>query len=338
MSVIIPVYNIAPWLDRCVGSVLPAVPEESELLLVTGASEDETNVKCARWQQSDARIRVLPQNGKGLANARNCGAAHSRGKYLLYIDGDDFVDTEQLRWLLEKLPELDQSIQVIMTDYRMTDMSGKVLEEIDQIGPAVEFSCRQELLSKVLQRKKCFWNVWRYIYRRDFLTENGITFLENTLSEDMDYTAKVYAAQPQFAFSHCPYYRYCVGRGSSLMDRPTLKRLGDTVTNIQNGIAQMEKRPGPRTAAFVTQYQFEYLLNIALCAEVPKEDRAEAYRLYRRTKDVLNTGSDPVIRLFRHVIRLCPVSVLARAAQGVKMLRRAVRGNHRPNTSEKEGG
>lgn len=338
LSVIIPVYNIEPWLDRCVGSVLPAMPEDSELLLVTGVSDDESNAKCAQWQKADARIKVLPQNGRGLANARNCGAAQSCGKYLLYIDGDDFVDTEQLRWLLEKLPGLDRSVQVIMTDYQMTDMSGQVLEETEQIGPEVIFSDRQEILLKVLQRKKCFWNVWRYIYRRDFLIENHITFLENTLSEDMDYTAKVYGAQPRFAFAHCPFYRYCIGRGSSLMDRPTLKRLGDTVANIQRGIAQVEMRPGAITEAFVTQYQFEYLLNMALCAEIPKEDRAEAYKLYRKTQSVLNTGRDPVIRLFRHVVRLCPMPVLAYAAHGLKMLRRMVRGNHRPYEPEKESG
>lgn len=338
LSVIIPVYNIAPWLDRCVESLLPAMPKESELLLVTGESRDESNMKCAQWEKADARIKVLRQSGKGLANARNCGAAHSRGGYLLYIDGDDFVDTEQLRWLLEKLPELDHGIQVIMTDYQMTDTFGQVLEEVDQIGSTVEFSNQQEILAKVLQRKKCFWNVWRYIYRRDFLIANHITFLENSLSEDMDYTAKVYAAQPRFAFSHCPYYRYCVGRGTSLMDRPTLKRLSDTVANIQSGIAQVEKRPGSYTAAFVAQYQFEYLLNVALCAEVPKEDRAEAYRIYRKTQSVLNIGQDPVIRLFRYVLRLCPVPVLAHAAHGLKMMRRAIRGNHRPYTPEKESG
>lgn len=338
LSVIVPVYNIAPWLDRCMESVLPAMPEASELLLVTGVSEDESDMKCAQWEQSDKRVRVLCQNGVGLANARNYGVSQSRGKFLLYIDGDDFVDTKQLRWLLDKLPALNPRIQVVMTDYQMTDMSGQVLEEMEQIGSEIVLSDRQEILAKVLRRKKCFWNVWRYIYRRDFLIAHQITFLENTLSEDMDYTAKVYAAQPFFAFAHCPFYRYCVGRGSSLMDRPTLKRLGDTVANIKRGVAQAKKHPGPYMEAFIAQYQFEYLLNIALCAEVPKEDRAEAYRIYRRMQSVLNAGQDPVMRLFWYVLWLCPMPVLAHAAHGVKMIRRAVRGNHRPYEPVKERG
>lgn len=334
LSIIIPVYNIAPWLDRCITSIMLAIPESVELLLVLGISTDESDGKCAQWKQKDPRIILLRQNGTGLANARNCGLRHSQGKYILYIDGDDFIDSDHLRQLLERLSSMDNNIQVVMTDYRMTDMFGRKIADVKQIGPSVGFSDSQTLMAHVLRKKKCFWNVWRYLYRRDFLIDNNIYFTENTLAEDMEYTAKVFAAQPRFAFAHCPFYQYCVGRGNSLMDHATIKRLHDTITNIQQSVFYMMKCSAPYSTAFIAQYQFEYFLNIALCEEIPRSDRPEAYRLYTDTMDILDIGRDPLIRVLYHVAKRYPIHFVSSGLYRLKLFRRAIRGNHRPGVIE----
>ena len=154
LSIIIPVYNIGPWIDRCVESVLPTVPENGEVLLVVGNSFDDSNTRCEAWEKKNAQIKVLHQSGRGLADARNCGVVNSRGTFLLYIDGDDFVDTAQLKWLLGQLENMDSRVQVVMTDYRMTDTSGNLIEEINQIGTQITFSEDQSLLLQVLKKKK----------------------------------------------------------------------------------------------------------------------------------------------------------------------------------------
>lgn len=335
LSIIIPVYNIGPWIDRCVESVLPAVPENGEVLLVVGDSSDDSNTRCEAWGKKKTRIKVVHQSGRGLADARNCGVVNSRGTFLLYIDGDDFADTAQLKWLLEQLENMDCRVQVVMTDYRMTDTSGNLIEEINQIGTQIAFSEDQSLMLQVLKKKKCFWNVWRYLYRRDFLADNKIVFLENTLSEDMDYTARVFAAQPVFAFAHCPFYHYCIGRGDSLMDRPSLKRLEDTVAHCVSGVLQMKKTSAAYASAFVAQYQFEYLLNLALCVELVEEDQQAAFALYRATRGILKEGHGHTARLFSYILRICPIPMLAEAFHVMKMLKRALKGNHRRIMIEK---
>lgn len=335
LSIIVPVYNIERWIDRCIESVLPAVPESGEILLVVGESSDNSNAKCQAWEKRDPRITVLFQSGKGLADARNCGVEHSRGAFLMYVDGDDFVDTAQLGWLLGQLPDLEKRVQVVMTDYCMTDTDGHVLEKIDHIGPEILISTQQSLIEKALKKKKCFWNVWRYIYRQEFLLTNKIAFLENTLSEDMDYTAKVFAARPYFAFAHCPFYQYCVGRGDSLMDYPTLNRLQDTVAHIVSGVERINETNAPYALAFIAQYQFEYLLNLALCVEVPTKDRKSAYSLYQTTYSVLNYGQDAIVCIFRRIMHIASVPLLAHAFHTLKKLRRAVHGNHRVCVIEK---
>jgi hypothetical protein len=204
-----------------------------------------------------------------------------------------------------------------------------VIDEVYHIGAETEEAWGEEFLTHILRIKKCFWNVWRYIYRRKFLEDNCIRFLEGSLSEDMDYTAHVYAARPKFAFFHCPYYFYNVGRGDSLMDKPTLTRLGDTVSNIKSGIKMLETANLPFSASFIEQYQFEYILCMALCVEINSEDKPEALALYDNTLDILKVGSYRTAHVFNQISRVLSVNAVAWGLHFMKVIKRKLRGDAR---------
>lgn len=92
ISVIVPVYNIELYLDRCISSILNQKYNNIELLLIDDGSTDSSLDICKKWEQRDDRVRVFQQENSGVSVARNVGIENSHGQYISFIDGDDVVD------------------------------------------------------------------------------------------------------------------------------------------------------------------------------------------------------------------------------------------------------
>ena len=91
VSIIVPVYNVKPYLNRCVDSLLGQSYQNMELLLVDDGSTDGSEALCDEYAAQDARVRVLHKKNGGLSDARNAGVDAAKGEYLSFVDGDDWV-------------------------------------------------------------------------------------------------------------------------------------------------------------------------------------------------------------------------------------------------------
>lgn len=92
LSIIIPVYNAANTLDRCLESILAQLAQDFEILLIDDGSNDDSSEICDRWAGKDARIRVFHQTNAGVSSARNVGLDHAEGQWVCFIDADDTID------------------------------------------------------------------------------------------------------------------------------------------------------------------------------------------------------------------------------------------------------
>lgn len=325
LSIIIPVYNVEPYLERCLSTVLNCGLEDCEIILSLGKSRDRSGDICLDYENRYPLIRVVEQDGKGLSNARNCAMDIARGEYLLFLDSDDYVDSQCLDVLIGQLREGVIATDVIVTDFYREDLRLGQTVPCFQIGEDVDHHEGMDYLPQMLRRRQCFWNVWRYIYRRAFLEERGIRFLENRLSEDVDFTTSVFLAQPNILFSHSPYYFYVVGRGQSLMDKPTLKRLTDTVYILERSIARLRASEFPYAAQLIAQFQFEYILNMALTVEIDPSEQREALALYRNWRQTLAGSPDPAVRWALRMIRAVRLWPMGYGLHALKLLRRHVK-------------
>lgn len=151
ISVIIPIYNSAPFLKECVASVLKQTYKNFELLLITDGSTDGSEELCRRFARRDRRIRFLPQTHKGVSSARNAGLELAAGEYLFFLDSDDVIHPQ----LLERLMRLREKTKaaVISENFcrissqcfereasRLSAFSGQFLEETYQY-----LDCRKAL-------------------------------------------------------------------------------------------------------------------------------------------------------------------------------------------------
>ena len=108
ISVIVPVYKVEKYLDRCIESIVNQTYPEFELILVDDGSPDNCPALCDAWAERDGRIRVIHKKNGGLSSARNAGMDVMCGKYVCFIDSDDWIELnflEVLRSLFEKYPQ-----------------------------------------------------------------------------------------------------------------------------------------------------------------------------------------------------------------------------------------
>lgn len=101
VTVIVPVYNVAPYLEECIGSILRQTFRDYELLLIDDGSTDQSGLICRRAAESDRRIRYFYKENGGLSRARNYGLDRARGEYITFIDSDDYVMETYLQTLLD---------------------------------------------------------------------------------------------------------------------------------------------------------------------------------------------------------------------------------------------
>lgn len=322
-SIIIPVYQVEDYLAACMDTVLPLKQSDCEIILVIGNSIDRSNEIAMEYAQKYKGVRIVKQSGTGLSNARNCGVSNSDGAFIVYIDSDDLVDTSKLLMLMKHIRESRTRADVYMSDYIQLFPSGKKRSSC-QVGDMSAYA-GMAALPVVLREKKCFWNVWRYIYRRAFLEKHQISFWENRTSEDVDYTAKVFSCNPQIEFWNKPYYLYRMGRKDSLMNVVSVKRVQDVTTVLESSIAMLGKANGFAYAQVLQeQFRFEYLLNIALICEVGKKDRHDAYTAFANWKSVLHASKSVIVKTFYFFMLFFGLSSGARILLGLKKVKRKI--------------
>lgn len=127
ISIVVPVYNVENYLDRCVISLVNQTYSNLEIILVDDGSTDSSGNKCDQWANKDTRIKVIHKENAGLGMARNTGIENANGDFLFFIDSDDFVDTKLVEKCLEA-QTADKSEVVVYGYSHYKD--GNIIKEI----------------------------------------------------------------------------------------------------------------------------------------------------------------------------------------------------------------
>lgn len=263
LSVIIPVYNVESYLSICLDSLFACNFSDWEIIVVTGQSTDSSNIICQNYAEKYSCIRVLQQSEKGLSNARNCGLAISRGEYVLFVDSDDYIDSEILDKTIQKLREV--CCDVVVCDFQLVNTNNEVYSVRSQIPESDCFLQGPDVLVSFLKSRGNYWNVWRYIYKSSFLFSHNLTFKENYKSEDIDYSTRVLLNATNIAFFHSPFYCYRVRRDGSLVNVITLQNVTNLMDILDESICNIQSQhtfPFPELLLdkLLTEYLFSFLL------------------------------------------------------------------------------
>lgn len=172
VSIIVPVYNVERYLPRCIESILKQTYKEFELILVDDGSADKSGKICDSYARKDARIKVIHKENGGVSDARNLGIEHSSGRYISFIDSDDWVEDNYLETLMKITENNDAQISIGTYDFR--DLKVTFLPE----SPYDSIDFKKPIFKNCI----LFFDGWlRYgpcakIFCRDIIMDNNIKF------------------------------------------------------------------------------------------------------------------------------------------------------------------
>ncbi len=207
VSVIIPVYNVEDYIEKCLESVVNQTLKEIEIIVVNDGTKDNSIKKIEKYF-SDSRIKIINKQNGGLSSARNAGLEIAKGEYISFIDSDDFIEEK----MLEELYNESENADIVFSNnlnYNMLD--NKLSKEereffFDKMSNKGSYIC---MYSSAV--------VWNKIYKRDFLEKNNLKFIEGIIHEDDIFTIKSHFLAKKVKYVKKFHYYYRINRRDSIM-------------------------------------------------------------------------------------------------------------------------
>ncbi len=213
ISVIVTAYNIEDYIARGVRSICAQTYWHLEIIVVDDGSTDNTGQICDRLALEDERVRIIHKRNGGPADARNVGTAQSLGRYIGYVDGDDWIDPDMYEKMLGAL--LEQQADLAVCRYRQVY---KDRTEDDSVDRAVLFEGQEALQCYVEEREEyAIQNAaWNKLYRREIL--EGASFPVGKWYEDIMFATSALARAKRCIYLDTAYYNYIIDREGSIMN------------------------------------------------------------------------------------------------------------------------
>ena len=231
-SIIIPAYNVAPYLRECLDSVLAQDFENWECVVVDDESTDEGPRILDEYAAKDNRIRVIHQKNKGEGGARNSGIAAAKGEWIFFLDGDDVMAPNalmRLAALIEKYPD-EGLIRFGFKNFEDGESLPKV-EHSGADGGSVD-------ISHEIAYDDFFVYVWQFLYRRSLI--EGMKFDRYKRGADRTFIVPVLCKAKSFVATDDVGYLYRKRTGSAMNSRPSVQVLKDELSHRVDVIAAID--------------------------------------------------------------------------------------------------
>lgn len=236
ISVIVPIYKVEAYLDRCVQSIVNQTYTNLEIILVDDGSPDRCPQMCDAWAKRDSRIRVIHKENGGLSDARNAGMRVMRGEYVAFVDSDDWLEKQ----FIEKMymTAVEQDCEVVGCAFRELDCEAKgsdiqasrlirVVDRVTAVRDLIDDKIRQV--------------VWNKLYRRNLIAD--IPFAKGKCHEDDFWSYQVLGCVTKYAEIDYVGYNYFQRPQSIMGEAYSLKRLDGLEARVARQLYLQEKLP-----------------------------------------------------------------------------------------------
>lgn len=221
ISVIVPVYNVEKYLEECLESICSQTLNDIDVICIDDASTDNSYNLLSELQKRYSFLRVYRnQKNMGLSYTRNVGFSYAMGKYIMYVDSDDYLSKDCLRDLYQKAE--NEELDVLYFDVLEFENNQTCEKRIHKMQYAVTSGV--ELMTQFISNQEMYGSVWSAIYRKKYLEENNIRFINGILHEDISYTfsALINAKRASCLNKIVYYYRQ---RSESILHNPNYAEL-----------------------------------------------------------------------------------------------------------------
>lgn len=237
ISVIVPIYNVEKYLNRCIVSIVNQTYTNIEILLIDDGSTDNSGNICDSWKKKDERINVIHKNNGGLSDARNVGMDNANGQYISFIDSDDYIDEYMYEKLLNAL---------LCSNSDISCCSVKMIWEENQKSQMLTKSeykilNTEEGLKSIILEDYLKQPVWYKLYKASVI--KNINFEKGKINEDVFWSYKVISRARRIIIIPDILYFYMQHEGSIMNNHYNLKRLDVIDAKFQRYEFMEEKYP-----------------------------------------------------------------------------------------------
>lgn len=288
ISVVIPVYKVEPYLDRCIQSVVEQTYTNLEIILVDDGSPDHCPAMCDAWSKRDNRIKVIHKENGGLSDARNAGLAIATGQYISFIDSDDWISLDMFEVLVGMLRETDAQIVECGTVLVYPQSKPQKMSAPARVELSVKEYSTEEAMRHLLIEDEFSPMVWNKLYCRECVSD--IRFEVGKLHEDVFFTHQAFGNCTKIAKTETECYYY-LQRNGSIMGKPfSLGNLDSLEGKLRRVQYMREHFPSLSYLSKKNLHFFSfYCGQLALLSKDPKMIR-EAFQIikYYREKSVFS--------------------------------------------------
>lgn len=215
LSIVVPIYKVEPYLCKCVDSLLEQdlSKKDYEIILVDDGSPDRCGDICDEYASKYGNIRVVHRENGGLSAARNSGIEVAQGKYIQFVDSDDYLEPNVLKTLVEKMDA--DNLDILRFNYQNVNENYEVFEPNKVSKPFVDY--RDEVcdgLTFLNERMGFACYAWQFMLTRDLLSDRRFYFKEGIHFEDMEWTPRILLQARRVTSVSLMVYDYYVRVGS----------------------------------------------------------------------------------------------------------------------------
>ena len=287
ISVIVPAFNIAPYIARCLDSLLAQTHKNLEIIVVNDGSTDDTGGIIEGYAAKNARIKVIHKENGGVSSARMAGIAASSGDWIGFVDGDDEIEPEMFAHLLKNALEHDVDIshcgyQMVFPD-RHVDMyynTGRI-EKLD----------REAGVQALIKGDYIEPGLWNKLYRREIVIgfeESPLWDSSIRINEDLLMNYILFSRAERSYYEDIPFYHYVLRKGSAATSKPQRFKVNDPLKVMRKILEDTQN--DAQTYALAAERYLRALIGTAQ-QEVWKKDAQEAGKeLKQRLRDFRRLG------------------------------------------------
>lgn len=236
ISVVIPIYKVEEYLDRCMQSVLNQTYQNLEIILVDDGSPDGCGAMCDRYQAEDPRVKVIHKENGGLSDARNAGIDIAKGKYITFIDPDDYVSERYMEYLYGLIQEFGCPMSIAL--HQAVYESGKVLSW--DTGKRLAMPA-EACMERILYHDVLDISAWGKLYERRLFEH--VRYPKGRLFEDAGTTYKLIVQCEKIACGFESHYYYMIRSNSIVTGAFNMKKLDMIEMTDQMAETLREKYP-----------------------------------------------------------------------------------------------
>ena len=265
-TIIVPIYNVEQYLEKCIKSVLQQEKADFELLLVNDGSTDHSGEICMKYS-TDSMVVVLHKENGGLSDARNYAHSYVGGKYVLYLDADDYIESKtflcESKKILQDIPDADVLIYGYKKYFEDSKTFHVYLPHIKEPFLTCSFA-------DAIEKKYYSLSAWGKILKAE-LINNGLQFEKGVLCEDMVWCISLALNGEKVVVKRDASYIY-LQRNGSITKITTKKKIKDIEENIRKSIRIIKKysinsSKREQIYCFLAQYYSMYIICISLMSE-----------------------------------------------------------------------